>query len=111
MSDSNTLRKYLFDTMKDLRENKISVAAANAVAANGQVIINSVKLELDARKMAGVKHLPAFISQKSEPAEALTEKEREVAGKELLELISSPEAYPQVGVTRHYMKGSEPVDD
>lgn len=103
MSNMDTLRSGIFDAINDLRAKRIDVSTANALAGLSQTMINTLKVELEARRLVGAKTLPSFISQKPEPQEELTPEEREVAGKELMELVPPPGSLPIVGVTRHYM--------
>ena len=105
MSNINTFRKHLFDTMEDLRAGRMSAANANAIASTGQVIINSLKLELDARKLAGVKQLTPFIAGETlDSSDQLSLEEKEIAAKELDDLLPAYNPTP-VGITRHYMHG------
>ena len=109
MSNMQTLRNNLFDSMTALREGKISVSTANAIAGTGQVLINSLKVEIDARKAAKNSHLPTFIEPKLNDLlggvkEELTEDEREAAAQDLLSLI--PEPGYSGSVTVHRMKES-----
>lgn len=107
MSHMDILRSGIFDAINDLRAKRIDVSTANALAGLSQTMINTLKVELEARRLVGAKTLPSFISQKSEPAEALTEEEHEVAAMELQDLIPPPGAFPQVGITRHFMNRGE----
>ena len=104
MSNMNILRSHIFETMKALRDGRMDVSTANAMSGAAQTMINTLKVEIEARKLVGAKSLPEFISPESEPVEALTEEECEVTGMELQDLIPSPGAYPQVGITRHFMR-------
>lgn len=49
------LRGALFDTLRDLRAGKIDVDRAKAVNETAQVLINSVKAEIDHMRIAGGK--------------------------------------------------------
>ncbi|GAB3335070.1 hypothetical protein [Marilutibacter aestuarii] len=51
------LRTALFETMRDLRSDKISLEKAKGVADVAQTIINSAKVEVDMIKAVGTKRL------------------------------------------------------
>lgn len=52
-NDINELRNVLFDTLRDLRAGKIDVDRAKAVNETAQVLINTVKAEIDHMRIAG----------------------------------------------------------
>jgi len=117
MSNMQILRKNIFDTMEDLRKNRISVAAANAISSAGQVIINSVKLEIDALKASGNKQLPSFITQEKEVEEVKEEEESteddsllSIEARELNDLIPVPNL-ATIGITTHRMKDGGASDE
>ena len=59
----NTLRDTLFDTLRALRDrdNPIEIDRAKAINETAQVIINSVKLEIDHLRIAGTDRGTDFI--------------------------------------------------
>lgn len=62
MSDIKTLRQHLFDTLDDLRNNKIDIERARAIGDTAQTIINSAKVEVDYMKVSGQTVDSGFIS-------------------------------------------------
>jgi|SRR5687768_1451489 len=106
MSNMNTLRQNIFDTMEGLRKGRIPVQTAKAQGELAQVLINSLKVEIDARKAVGNKQLVGFVRE-TQP-EDLSPEEREIAAKELNDLLP-PAHIASIGgvVTIHRMKGDE----
>lgn len=62
------LRGALFDTLRDLRAGKIDVDRAKAVNETAQVLINSVKAEIDHMRIAGGKSAFVCIEAVTEEA-------------------------------------------
>jgi hypothetical protein len=62
-NDINTLRNTLFETLRALRDrdNPIEIDRAKAINETAQVIINSVKLEIDHMRVAGTDQRTDFI--------------------------------------------------
>ena len=55
MSDINQLREIMFDTLRSLKDKNqpLDVERAKAISNAAQVIINSVKVEIDYLKVSG----------------------------------------------------------
>jgi len=53
MSNLQTLRQHLFDTLAGLKADTIKIDQARAINETAQVIINSAKVEVDFMKYSG----------------------------------------------------------
>jgi len=53
MSNLQTLRQHLFDTLAGLKADTIKIDQARAINETAQVIINSAKVEVDFMKHSG----------------------------------------------------------
>jgi len=104
MNDINTLRNYMFDTMDAIRSGSMKAQEANAMAGAAQTIINSLKVEIEARRLAGTKQLAPFLQETE--VSSLSPEEIALEAKELDALL--PRDLPAGrSVTRHYMNGDE----
>lgn len=56
-SDISDLREYLFDTIEAVRQNRIDVETARAVAQLASEITKTAKLEIDYSKFFGKKNV------------------------------------------------------
>ena len=75
-NDIHALRAVLFDTLRSLkdRDDPIDIERAKAINETAQVIINSVKLEIDRAKIAGggdrwTDFIPVLPAAAQEPAQ------------------------------------------
>lgn len=105
-NDIRALRTTLFDTLKGLKDKTMEVDRAKAICDTSQVIINSVKAEIDFAKATGLQPSSEFIPTaqlpKPEPRPALKNlREKGI----LQEEISRPGiTHPAPGVIRHTMR-------
>lgn len=104
-NDIRALRTTLFDTLKGLKDKTLEVDRAKAICDTSQVIINSVKAEIDFAKATGLQPSSEFIPTaqlpKPEPRPAL----ENLRKKGILPEESRPGiTHPAPGVTRHIMK-------
>ncbi|MHB0926900.1 MAG: hypothetical protein ACYC1F_10390 [Gallionellaceae bacterium] len=105
-NDIRALRTILFDTLKGLKDQTLEVDRAKTICETSQVIINSVKAEIDFAKATGLQPSSEFI-----PTAQLPKPEPRPALKNLREKGILPEetsrpgiSHPAPGVTRHIMR-------
>lgn len=96
MSDINSLRSTLFDTLAMLKDNKIDLDRAKAINETAQTIINTAKVEVDYMKASGATGSTGFIPATQK---ALPDPSRTGTGtKQTTEV-------PGGSVTQHRMRG------
>ena len=61
MSDINSLRKTLFETMQGVKDGTINADQAKQIADIGQVIINSAKVEIEYAHKTGAHVVSGFL--------------------------------------------------
>lgn len=77
VNDVGRLRAILFETLDDLKSNRIDAEKAKAISETAQVIINSAKVEIDAARITGKNIATNFLSEKSQlnpPKKTITER-------------------------------------
>ncbi len=63
VNDVARLRSILFDTLEDLKSNRIDVETAKAISETAQVIINSAKVEIEAVRVTGGQIATRFLTE------------------------------------------------
>ena len=71
MSDINTLREALFETLQGLKNKTVEIDQADAINRTAQTIINSAKVEVDFIKASGSHSDSGFIRSEKTPSPAL----------------------------------------
>ena len=105
-NDIRALRTTLFDTLKGLKDKTLEVDRAKAICETSQVIINSVKAEIDFAKATGLQLSSEFIPAAQLPKPAPRPAMQNLRDKGILaEDPARPGiSYPAPGVTRHTLK-------
>lgn len=57
----NSMREILFDSMKEVKNGNLDVEKAKAIASISQIVINSVKVEIEFLKLTGSDKKPKMI--------------------------------------------------
>lgn len=63
VNDVGRLRAILFETLDDLKSNRIDSDKAKSISETAQVIINSAKVEIDAARITGKNMATNFFSE------------------------------------------------
>lgn len=82
VNDVGRLRAILFETLDDLKSNRIDADKAKAISETAQVIINSAKVEIDAARITGKNIATNFLSesQLNPPKKTITDQTEKPAG-------------------------------
>jgi len=98
MSNLQTLRQHLFDTLAGLKADTIKIDQARAINETAQVIINSAKVEVDFMRYSG-KVVASEFMQLEAPDKDNGEKKTDTAnGQKTVALV------PGGSVTTHRMR-------
>lgn len=67
-NDVNELRETLFDTLRDLKNNKdpADIERAEAISKVAQTIINTAKIEIDHARITGANNTSTFITEQKQ---------------------------------------------
>ena len=81
-NDVTRLRAILFETLDDLKSNRIDADKAKAISGTAQVIINSAKVEVEAARITGANMATKFFSesQLKPPQKNITDHAKKPAG-------------------------------
>ncbi len=82
VNDVARLRSILFDTLEDLKSNRIDVETAKAISETAQVIINSAKVEIEAVRVTGGQIATRFLTESQQVNQLENKTNLDGSGKE-----------------------------